>query len=342
MGQSNTWPSSSTMTSVELDNNAMASDYRLLERTNVQNNLLGFDVRSEMERLFNLIKHSLIPESINSKDATILNIGAGPEPIVQDFITAFVPYCKKIILCEINPSFCQDYTLSQWYKLNTNKIEIINKPFEQVYNNIDIDCNEKKPQLQLQIRFDLIWCNHVLYHMRLKYIPILVKKLVNLLNTERNSYAIVGIGEDDDNFIKYTNKLITKKYGLSRYFEQCLRMQDLSQSSLLGEHCVNYDNIDWFMLRFHSRTPLNSKQHAVDLLKLFIKEDLYHHPDYNPSLKMNKQDEKKLEDTIEIALKKTFTKCENTGKYVMQADTDYYFIKTKTSTSKPYATTSKL
>ena len=270
------------MSHVKVDSNRYATNYNLAQRANVHDakKHLGFDSMAEMDRTFDLIKYSLIQHKIESNNATILNIGPGPAVMAQDFVAAFVPYCEKIVLCEVNPSFCRDYKLSQWYKINEHKIEIINKPFEQLYNN---DNNETK--------FDLIWCSHVLYHMRLKYIPKFIEKLANLLNG-KNCYGIVAIAEDESNYIKYTKRLVREKFGLSRYFEQCL-----DDSSF----------INWYMLRFHSDIPLNSEQDAIDVLKLLLTEDLLHHPDYNESLKINQQDKKNLEKTVEIALKKTFT-----------------------------------
>ena len=297
---------------VEVDNDAYAANYHLLDRTNAENKYLGFDTRSEMERMFNLIKHSLLENVLESKNATILNIGPGPAEMVQDFIDTFIPYCTKIVLCEVNESFCKDYKSSQWYKMNENKIEIINKPIEQLYNNENNETKERK--------FDLIWCNHVLYHLRLKYIPTFIEKLIDLLNN-KDSYAIVGVCEDDNSFIQYTNKMMTKKYRLSRYFEECL--------NLIHDDDDDSNMYNWFMLRFHSSTPIGTKQDAIDVLKLFIIEDILHHPDYNASLKINDQDEKKLSDTIEIALKKTFSKCQNSGKLLLEADTNYYLIKQK-------------
>ena len=315
------------MSCVEVDNDAYAANYHMLDRTNAQHKYLGFDIRSEVERMFNLIKHSLLEKVLESKNATILNIGPGPAEMVEDFISEFIPYCKKIVLCEVNPSFCKDYKSSQWYKMNKNKIEIINKPIEQFYsNNINSNCNSNSNENK-ERRFDLIWCNHVLYHFRLKYIPTFIEKLVDSLNN-KDSYAIVGVCEDDASIVQYINKMMTNKWRLSRYFEECLN--DNGKCS------------DWCMLRFHSSTPAGNKQDAIDVVKLFIDEDILHHPDYNPSLKINDQDEKKRAHTINIALKKTFSKCENTGKYIMEVDTNYYLIKQKHSYTPQLQLTPKL
>lgn len=191
------------------------------------------------QNIIDMVKYGLLRKQ---RDNTILNIGSGPSESVKLFMATLSVHCKKIVLCEVNTEYCQQYIESDWYKKNEDKIEIYNCKFEDI---------------KIMYKFDLIWMQHVIYHFHENYFGTLIKKLSQLL-VGKNGYCIIGLGDENNTLTKNVYKKIAK-------YELCDQLRNTFN---------NNTSIEWFTLTDDSLTYFDTKQDAFKLFKLFVTQSL--------------------------------------------------------------------
>ena len=309
---------------MNLDHNSYSDNYhfshKLDDGMSTKSWALGDDALSEMRRLYDLIKHTLLPK--NRKNLNILNVGCGPVEITGDFVNEFASYCNKIVLCEVNPIYCKSYKESDWYKLHKSKIIILNQTIESVqFEQLD---------QQDKFEFDLIWCSHVIGHFRLSYISTFLSYLCNLLSNQ--GYFIIGITEDNTSLVK---SVLKDKYQLSRYLEKCIDNFDTDNNNT-----NNNNGIDCFMLRFQSEIPMTKKE-AYNMIELFLTMCIFKHKDYNPSLKITDDDKKFIKQQSNYLVEKRLFPIKEKNfnhdhepLFLYKQTTNYYFIKKSKIVSK--------
>eukprot|EP01084_Bolivina_argentea_P068723 125090_1 len=216
------------------------------------------------EKIYNLIKYCLL----NGIKMNVLNVGSGAADVVKEFVHHMMPYCNKLILNEINGIFCEQYRNSEWYRQHKSKIHILEGDIESIL------INQHKNILN-NISVDLIWCNHMIYHIRLNRMSWLIDELSNILTSNPQSgYIFVSCLNETEPFITAFHKHIVPNYQLCSHIDNILKEKNAKFTQIIDENSFEFNN----------------KNEAFNLFKLFVIGDIYSNPDYKPSLPLSKDE----------------------------------------------------
>ena len=246
----------------------------------------------------------------NSKNISILNIGSGPCESAERFVNNLLPHCNTIYLCEINPLFCQKYEESEWYKtvnINNKRIIVLNADIQ--------DSQSIKYFESRKVKFNVIWCNHMLYNIKLNSIPNFLLSLNSLLKN-RFSVMIIGIIDDDTIEAKSLQQAIKPQYHLSEHLINCIK------------------KLDWYnekhLTLLYEKVPIKmTKNEAKSLFELFVKQDLFYNTDYHPSKIITNKDLNDISKVVDNACDKLLvpiTNNQNKMQYIWYEETTYYVI----------------
>ena len=256
-------------------------------------------------KALNLIKYGLLRKKSGNK---ILNIGSGPESTCSKFAKEFLPFCDEIVFVEPNTEYCKSYKTSKWYLNNKHKIQIVNGSFE------DFDKNNYSVKNQ----FDLIYMCQTIYFFRLKYIPLLLKKLHDLL-VPNTGYCTISCASDNTPIITDVYQKVKPKYALNSYVEkQLTNFNDRNNNNNNNNNSGSSDSrLDYFSFCDNNITLLTKKE-AIALFQLFIDTNLYFNDDYHNSGIINENDKLIRDKAINEALPKILKANKDTiinGKY---------------------------
>lgn len=269
------------------------------------------DVRIQIFKL--VVNNFLHPLSTKHN---ILNIGSGPVESASLFVSTFLPFSNKIVLCEPNSHYIEDYKTSAWYRANSNKILIVNEPIETYIQE------NKKSKSRLQ--FSFIWMNHALYYLRLRYIETFLHEIYTML-TPSNGHCIISIVNKDDPFVTHMWKKLKPTYQLNEYFEKCLN------------DCYKTYNHKFLWSKVLNSLKMEmSKKDAFDMLYMLSMQDLYSNQDYHPSGIITEKDKKNVKTIIENGLPMLLKKnnhSKDLDSVILCGLTDFYII-TKKKMSK--------
>ena len=254
------------------------------------------------EKIFKLIKYCLL----NGKKINLLNVGVGTAENAKEFLDHMLPFCDKIILNEINPTFCQKYRESDWYNQYKSKIIVLEGSIQSILEQK----GKNENNIFDGIPIDLIWCNHVLYHVRINEIDYLIRKFSEILTNDPNSgYIFIGCEDDDEYLIKKLFLPIAPNYRLCSEIKSVLKKNKMKYTEIVDQIYVDFSD----------------KKEAIDLWKLFVVEDLYKNPDYKPSLPLTKNEEIMLEANISSHLDNVLIR--NEDKYIWKQNTRFFVIR---------------
>ena len=210
----------------------------------------------------------------------ILNVGSGPNDSTKTFVETFLPFCQKMVLCEMNPLFCADYNNSTWLKNNNTKIDI--------YNCDIFDFNMKTKKYNYLNSFDLIWCNHVLYHIDFNQFSTLIFELNKLLLPNKG-YMMISVSNDNFYGPKLIHRKLKPQYCLSKYLDQL--MYQLEKEYVLK----------WFVVLSEDKMFM-TKDHAANLLQLFVEQDVYSRKVFHPSGIISQNDKLMIKNAVNDAI----------------------------------------
>ena len=258
-------------------------------------------------RMKKLIKYGLLgcgKKGDGKNKCRILNVGSGPSKIVESFIDFFLDISSEIVLCEVNPYYIKSYYESDWYIKNRSQIRIYSDNIEDLFLF-------KKLK---ESSFNLIWCNHVIYYFRLKNIPRLLLNFNKLLINDDNSYIVISVTDDDGPLVKNIFNKLKPKYRLSHYVKHCI------------EKLVS-DGEKYFEIKDYIESSMK-KEEIINLVNLFVKEDVYSNSDYNSNDKcqISVNDENNIKSTIDQQFNSVATPIGN-DKYMYVEQVIFYFIK---------------
>ena len=258
-------------------------------------------------RMKKLIKYGLLDcrKNGNGKNKyRILNVGSGPSKSVESFIDFFLDISSEIVLCEINPYYIKSYYESDWYIKNKSQIRIYSDNIEDLFSF-------KKLK---ESSFNLIWCNQVIYHFRLKNIPRLLLNFNKLLINDDNSYIVISVTDDDGSLVQNVFNKLKPKYHLSHYVQYCIEKLVL-------------DSEKYFAIKDYHESSMK-KEEIINVVNLFVKEDLYLNPDYNANDKcqISVHDKNNIKSIIDQEFNSLATPIGN-DKYMYFEQVIFYFIK---------------
>ena len=247
--------------------------------------------------IYKLAQHLFSNERIKN-GLKIANVGSGPKDSTKAFMEAFLPFAEKIVLCEINPLFCNDYRQSTWYKDNTDKIDI---------HNCDmLNFNQHTKYCYLG-SFDVIWCNHVMYYIDYNQFLSVICQLNKLL-LKKEGYMMISVSNDDFYGPKFVHRKLKPDYVLSKYMDQLLHQIEEKYGC------------QWFVVMSHDKMPM-TKDHAINLLKLFVKQNVYSRKQFHSTGVISENDEKMIEQAVMSSIDQIwFENC-------FMSVANHYFIK---------------
>ena len=218
------------------------------------------------DEMTNLMIHGLLTDDDAIKKS-LLVIGCGPDPC--KLMNRVRHHFDEIVVVEANPVFVASYKEMGWFKDNRSKIKLLNERIEEM----DFERN----------RFDIIWMNHVIYYLRLDDIE---NRFLSQIDCwlKPKGHAMISMEPTCGPYVQRMKVPLKPNYNLSSFFRASLRR--------IG--CPFFELTTFFNFNM-------TVESAKKLFKLFIADNMYHHPDYHQG-PVTREDMQRIDHQIDKEL----------------------------------------